>query len=238
MANDSELARACAGASCVVSALQGLRDVIVDGQSVLLDAAIAAGVARFIPSDFSIDFTRLPAGENRNLDLRREFHGRLDQAPIAATSILNGAFAELLTSRMPLLDLEAKRVSFWGDADQRMDFTTMDNTAAFTAAAALDPSAPKVLRIAGDEKSARELASVAGELKHATFELVCLGSLDDLAARHPAQSALRIPGGREGALPDMAGHAVYAWHVQRAGQDSNHSTTIATRVCGGRVHGR
>jgi nucleoside-diphosphate-sugar epimerase len=178
----SELARACAGASCVVSALQGLRDVIVDGQSVLLDAAIVAGVPRFIPSDFSIDFTRLPAGENRNLDLRREFHGHLDQAPIAATSILNGAFAELLTSRMPLLDLEAKRVSYWGDADQRMDFTTMDNTAAFTAAAALDPTAPKILRIAGDEKSARELASVAGELKNARFELACLGSVDDLAA--------------------------------------------------------
>jgi nucleoside-diphosphate-sugar epimerase len=182
MASVSELARACAGASCVVSALQGLREVIVDGQSVLLDAAIAAGVPRFIPSDFSIDFTRLPAGENRNLDLRREFHGRLDQSPIAATSILNGAFAELLTSRMPLLDLEAKRVSYWGDADQRMDFTTMDNTAAFTAAAALDASAPKILRIAGDAKSARELASVAGELKNAEFELVCLGSLDDLAA--------------------------------------------------------
>jgi nucleoside-diphosphate-sugar epimerase len=182
MANVSELTRACAGVSCVVSALQGLRDVIVDGQSVLLDAAVAAGVPRFIPSDFSIDFSRLPAGENRNLDFRREFNGRLDQAPISATSILNGAFAELLTSRMPLLDLDAKRVSYWGDADQRMDFTTMDNTAAFTAAAALDPSAPKILRIAGDEKSARELASVAGELMKAKFELVCRGSLDDLAA--------------------------------------------------------
>jgi nucleoside-diphosphate-sugar epimerase len=182
MANVSELTRACAGVSCVVSALQGLRDVIVDGQSVLLDAAVAAGVPRFIPSDFSIDFSRLPAGENRNLDFRREFNGRLDQAPISATSILNGAFAELLTSRMPLLDLEAKRVSYWGDADQRMDFTTMDNTAAFTAAAALDPSAPKILRIAGDEKSARELARVAGELMKAKFELVCRGSLDDLAA--------------------------------------------------------
>ena len=183
MANVSELTRACAGTSCVVSALQGLRDVIVDAQSVLLDAAVAAGVPRFIPSDFSIDFTRLPAGENRNLDLRREFLGRLDQASIAGTSILNGAFAELLTSRMPLLDLEVKRVSYWGDdADQRMDFTTMDNTAAFTAAAALDGSTPRILRIAGDEKSARELATAAGELKQAKFELVRLGSVDELAA--------------------------------------------------------
>ena len=182
MSNISELARACAGASCVVSALQGLRDVIVEVQSGLLDAAIAASVQRFIPSDFSIDFMKLPPGENRNLDLRRDFHERLDQAPIAATSILNGAFAELLTSRMPLIDFDAKRVSYWEDAEERMDFTTMNNTAAFTAAAALDPSTPKVLRVAGDQKSARELAAVASEVTKAKFELVRLGSLDDLAA--------------------------------------------------------
>src|ERR1019366_6842158 len=62
---------ACSGAACVVSALQGLRDVIVETQTVLLDAAIKAGVPRFIPSDYSIDFTKFPPGENRNLDLRR-----------------------------------------------------------------------------------------------------------------------------------------------------------------------
>ncbi len=182
MADLAGLSRACAGASCVVSALQGLRDVIVDAQTVLLEAAVAAGVPRFIPSDFSIDFTKLAAGENRNFDLRREFRGRLAGAPVASTSILNGAFAELLTSGMPLLDLGSRRVSYWGDADQLLDFTTMADTAAFTADAALDPSAPEILRIAGDQISARGLAAVAGEVVGAEFDLVRSGSLDDLAA--------------------------------------------------------
>lgn len=181
-ASVSELAQACAEASCVVSALQGLRDVIVDAQSVLLDAAMAAGVPRFIPSDYSIDFTKLSDGENRNLDLRRAFHKRLDTASIKATSILNGAFSEMLAHGMPLLDLELKRVTYWENADQRMDFTTMDDTAAFTAAAALDPSTPRILRIAGDQISARELATVAGEVTKSEIELVNLGSLDELAA--------------------------------------------------------
>jgi len=92
-----QTAAACAGAACVVSALAGLRDVIVDSQASLLGATVAAGVPRFIPSDYSIDFTKLPAGLNRNLDLRREFHERLDQASISATTIFNGAFAEMLT---------------------------------------------------------------------------------------------------------------------------------------------
>jgi uncharacterized protein YbjT (DUF2867 family) len=182
MSNPSELAAACAGTSCVVSALLGLRDVLVDAQSALVDAAAAAGVPRFIPSDYSIDFTKLPAGENRNLDLHRDFREHLERTPIASTSILNGAFTELLTYGTPLLDRKSKRVTYWGDADQRMDFTTMDDTAKFTAAAALDPLPPKILRVAGDQISARELASVAGEVDKPQYELTRAGSLDDLAA--------------------------------------------------------
>ena len=97
MTDGAALTRACVGMATVVSAVAGLREVIVEGQSALLAAAVAAGVPRFIPSDFSSDYTQQAAGENRNFDLRREFRARLDQAPIAATSILNGAFAELLT---------------------------------------------------------------------------------------------------------------------------------------------
>lgn len=48
MQDRAALIAACTGASAVVSALHGLRDVIVDVQSVLLEAAIEAGVPRFI----------------------------------------------------------------------------------------------------------------------------------------------------------------------------------------------
>jgi nucleoside-diphosphate-sugar epimerase len=173
----SDVAQACSGASCVVSALNGLGDVIVGTQTVLLDAAIAANVPRFIPSDYSIDFTKLPPGENRNLDLRRDFHERLAKTQVAATSILNGAFAELLIGPMPLILFKLKRVLYWGNADQRMDFTTIDDTAAFTASAALDPSTPRILRIAGDQLSARELAAAVSEVTGKKFRLLRAGGL-------------------------------------------------------------
>ena len=179
-ARTSELTAACSGGSCVISALAGLRGVIVDAQTALLDAAIKAGVARFIPSDFSIDFTKLPHGENRNLDLRRDFHARLDVASISATTIYTGAFTDLLTGQMPLILFKLKRVLFWGDADQRMDFTTIDDTAAFTANVALDPSTPRFLRIAGDQLSARELASVVSEVNGKKFHLFRAGGLGTL----------------------------------------------------------
>ncbi len=106
----SQMTPACSCGSCVVSALQGLRDAIVETQTVLLDAAIKARVPRFIPSDYSIDFTRFPPGENRNLDLRRDFHQRLDKTSIRATTIFNGAFADMLTGQMPLILFKLKRV--------------------------------------------------------------------------------------------------------------------------------
>ncbi|HVO20662.1 MAG TPA: NmrA family NAD(P)-binding protein [Anaeromyxobacter sp.] len=171
---------ACTGASCVVSALQGLQDVIVDAQVALLHAAVKAGVPRFIPSDYSIDFTKLPSGQNRNLDLRREFHRHLAQAPISATTVFNGAFADMLNGQMPLILFRWRRVLYWGSADQRMDFTTIDDTAAFTARAALDPSTPRFLRIAGDQLSARELASVTSEVTGERFRPFRAGGLGTL----------------------------------------------------------
>lgn len=178
----AEVSKACQDVACVVSTLSGLRDVIVDTQKVLVAAAIAAGVPRFIPSDFSIDFTKLALGENRNLDLRKEFHHYLNQqTAIKATSIFNGAFADMLTGQMPLILFKIKRVLYWGNADQRMDFTTMDNTAAFTAEAALDASTPRYLYIAGDQLSARHLKVIVSEVTGEKYHLLRPGGLGMLS---------------------------------------------------------
>ncbi len=192
----SQVALVCKDTSCVVSALQGLQNVVVETQKVLLEAAIQAGVPRFIPSDYSIDFTKFPPGENRNLDLRRDFHRILDKASISATTIFNGAFADMLTGEMPLILFRLKRILYWGDADQRMDFTSIDDTAAFTASAALDRSTPRFLRIAGDQLSARELTALATEVTGREFRLFRAGSLRMLETLIKVARAV-APGSKE-----------------------------------------
>lgn len=179
----AELIAACHGVSCIVSAVAGLHDTIVESQSELLEAALAAGVPRFIPSDFSCDFTSLPAGENRNFDLRKEFHQYLDYAPIAATSIFNGAFTDSLGYNTPFYDTKNKSVAYWGDnPGWQVDFTTMDNTAAYTAAAALDDNTPRYLRIASFQISPNQMVALAEKLKHENFTLKPMGSLADFSA--------------------------------------------------------
>jgi nucleoside-diphosphate-sugar epimerase len=175
-----QLTRACDGGACVVSALAGMRETIVDAQMRLLEAAVRAGVPRFIPSDFAIDFYKMPEGSNRNLDWRREFAQRLDAAPISATSILNGMFAALLRGQAPFIVFPLHRVVYWENADQPMDFTTIEDTAAFTAAAALDPLTPRFLRIAGDVVTARELEAIVENVTGDGFKLVRAGPLSRL----------------------------------------------------------
>ena len=176
----AQLSEACRGAACVVSALSGTRDVIVDTQLRLLSAAVAAGVPRFIPSDFAIDFYTMPAGTNRNLDWRREFAEHLDAAPIAATSVLNGMFAELLRGQAPFILFRFHRVVYWENADQAMDFTTMQDVADFTAAVAMDATTPRFLRVAGTVASSRQLAAIAGDATGHSFTLLRAGGLGRL----------------------------------------------------------
>lgn len=178
--NVQQLAEICAGADCIVSALSGLEEVIIDTQKRLLQAAVAAGVPRFIPSDYSIDYTKLHPGSNRNLDLRRTFNQHLDNMPIAATSILNGMFTDLLKGQAPIILYRLKRVVYWGDADQPLDFTTSEDTAAYTAKAAVDTTTPRYLRIAGEVISARGLCSSAGDVSGHGFRLLRAGGLGGL----------------------------------------------------------
>jgi hypothetical protein len=90
-------------------------------------------------------------------------------------------FTELLTGEAPMILFKLKRVVYWEDAGQRLDFTTMDDAAEFTGAAALDSSTPRFLRIAGDQISAGELMKVVSEVTGKNFRLFRAGGLGRLA---------------------------------------------------------
>ena len=115
-----------------------------------------------------------------------------------------------------------------------MDFTTIDDTAAFTASAALDPSTPRFLRIAGDQLSARELAVVVSEVTEKKFRLFRAGGLGLLGMliRVGARSLLeRMTFTRHG-----RGCSTCVT-CSMAGQSWSRSTTVAIPVFDGRLRG-
>lgn len=176
----NKVSEVCTKGDCFISALSGLRDVIIDTQKNLLEACIKANLPRFIVSDYCLDYTNLIEGNNRNLDLRIEFNKITKDKPIKITSIFNGAFMDLLLSEMPLILNKFNRILYWGDPNVKMDLTTMDNVAEFTANVAIDDDSPRYLKIAGDTISATEVKDVLTEITHKKYKLFRAGSINRL----------------------------------------------------------
>ncbi len=202
-ADPAVLSDALVGVDTVVSALSGTRSVIVDAQRILVEAAVLAGVARFIPSDYSADYRRIAVGSNRNLELRREFAGFLDAAALRSTSVLNGAFTDMLTGDAPMISFGRRRVMFWSSADQILDFTTKDDVARTVALVALDADAPRVVEIAGDRVTARDVARTMTELTGTTFGLQWAGTTGSLSAI--SKVARRFSGDPDATFPAWQG---------------------------------
>lgn len=138
----------------------GSAGVYSKSQGKLLQASVAAKVQRFIPSDFSLYFTKTKPGSNRNSDLRREFHAQLRKSGIAWTSILNGGFMDLMAGDTPMINHKSYKVPYIGKPIQLLGFTTMVDTAAYTAAVAANPNpAPNFLRIASDIVTVQDIAN-------------------------------------------------------------------------------
>ena len=110
------------------------------------------------------------------------FAASLDAAPIRATSILNGAFTDMLTGQAPLIVFKHARVLFWSSADQVLDFTTKDDAAFVTAQVALDADAPRVVEVAGDRVTARDIAGIMTTLTGKPHKLQWAGTTGTLLA--------------------------------------------------------
>ncbi len=180
LADAASLPPACAEVDVVVSAIQGLADLIVDGQTRLLRAAEKAGVARMIPSDYALDFFKTNEGDNRNCDLRREFNRVLDASSVRGTSVLCGAFMDLIAYGAIGPDPKSGVYKVFGDENQPYDFTLTDDVAKYIAAVALDAEAPRVVRVAGDTLSPRQLASAFEAARGTPVTIEHAGSIADL----------------------------------------------------------
>jgi len=178
----ASLDRATQGVFSVVSALQGGHDVIVTGQVALASEASKNGAQRFIPSDYSVDFFKLPAGSHINLDLRRTADDEIAKKPIEMTNVLNGGFMEVVFAPFfQIIDIEKSTVAFYGDSRTPIDVTTIADTAHFTALAALEDSPiPGPFGVVGDVVTADSLCNLLSDIHQKPFSLINKGSIANL----------------------------------------------------------
>ncbi|GIJ47994.1 hypothetical protein Val02_48800 [Virgisporangium aliadipatigenens] len=172
------------GVEVVVSAVQGGPEIIIDGQRDLLRAAERAGVHRMIPSDFSINLYGYGYGVNVLSDLRRTFADEFAASTVARTSVAVGAFPEYFLGDVhEVLDPVAGTFSVWGEGTVPIDITTIPDTAAYTAAIALDPTtAGRDVHVVGQRLSMLDLRDEVEAASGRRWNLVRKGTLRDLRA--------------------------------------------------------
>ena len=143
------LRRACRGSKVVVCTYLGDDSLMVDGQKLLIDAAIVEKVTRFVASDYSIDFTKLQLGQLPSKDAMIHVRHYLQDKPIQGVHIMIGCFTEVFAAYLGLIDVKSNTVKYWGTGDEAWEFTTYGTTAEYIAKVANDEKAVGILKCKG-----------------------------------------------------------------------------------------
>ncbi|KAJ8609450.1 hypothetical protein MRB53_039121 [Persea americana] len=176
------LRKGLAGTSVCICAYLGDGRLMIDGQKLLIDACVAEGVERYIASDWSLDFSGLGYGDLPSKDPMKHVADYLDQqSGIKGVHLLNGAFTEVLYSAViGYCDVKNKTFTYYGSGDYILDATTMKDAAAYTAEVAVDHSAVGYIHVAGDSKSAKDLAAIFAKVYGIQLSVQNAGSLENL----------------------------------------------------------
>ncbi|GLA28130.1 NAD(P)-binding protein [Aspergillus phoenicis ATCC 13157] len=120
------LTTALKGVDAVISTVGG---AAVDNQTVLIDAAIAAGVKRFIPSEFG-NVTTNPKVEkfpvySSVFKIRNYLQEKAAAGKLSWTVLACGAFLDLVLNTPTLLDFQNHTVTMLDEGDNRISSTSL-----------------------------------------------------------------------------------------------------------------
>ncbi|MUG94624.1 hypothetical protein F7734_20545 [Scytonema sp. UIC 10036] len=98
---------------------------------------------------------------------------------------MNGAFMEVMFAPFfGAYDFENGTAEAWGDGNTKMDLTTMDDTAKYTAEAIVDPTTINTtFQITGDELTRNEIIAVYQEVTGQQLTAKYRGTIEDLKAQ-------------------------------------------------------
>ena len=194
LADAASLDRATQGVDVVVSCVQGGPETILDGQVALAEAARRQGVRRILPSDFALDFFDGPTELHLPFDLRRQVGARIAQSGLEVVHVLNGGFMDVVAAPFAgILDQAAGAIRFWGTGEERFDLTSVEDTARFTARAALDRALPSgKFAVSGSQLSFHDMASAVEAATGQPLRRESLGPVEELR-RQLADTTARDP---------------------------------------------
>lgn len=111
MQDVSLMAKALKGIDILICAVPGSKEIITNAQPVWLDAAVKAGVKRFVPTEFGCHTQALAMGEGEVFDNKKQFHEKLFKADIGWTLFYNGGIFDYFLPNLRFF----RKITTFGD---------------------------------------------------------------------------------------------------------------------------
>ncbi|OJJ07493.1 hypothetical protein ASPVEDRAFT_46796 [Aspergillus versicolor CBS 583.65] len=162
------LTRALEGIDAVVSMVGGPG---IDNQPLLIDAAVAAGVKRFIPSEFGSVTTNPELEEvfpySSFSRVRKYLQSKAEAGDLSWTVLRCGAFLDFLLNTPTLLDWDTHTVTTLDDGENRISSTSMPMVGRGVAGILrnFEATKNKVMRISEIILTQNQLVEFANELR-------------------------------------------------------------------------
>lgn len=134
--NDVSWLKSVLTGSEVVACAMGESGVYGQVEYAILEAALAAGVKRFLPNEFGLDTLRLPPGTGALFDEKQKFQRSLKESGMPFTIIFNGGIFDYF---LPNLSAYDAIITFGDDFDVPYYTHARRDLAAITIRAAFDP---------------------------------------------------------------------------------------------------
>lgn len=113
MQNVTLLADALRGVDTLICAVPGSKEIIANAQPVWLDAAVKAGVKRFVPTEFGCHTQALEMGDGAVFDNKKQFHETLFKSGIGWTLFYNGGIFDYFLPNLRFF----RKITTFGDME-------------------------------------------------------------------------------------------------------------------------
>ena len=137
-----------------------IKEVDEVGMAALVDAALGAGVARFV----YLSYAGADSGLGSPLERAKiATEGRLRASSMRAVLVRPDAFQEIHLAPLGRFDMAAGKVAVFGKGDTNRRYVGTDDVAALVAALAVEPDPPELVEFGGPEAITRNEAIAAAE---------------------------------------------------------------------------
>jgi len=113
MLNIDQMTAALKGADILICAVPGSKEIITEAEPLWLDAAVRAGVKRFVPTEFGCHTRNLDEGDGILFDYKKALHKKIMESGIGWTFFYNGGIFDYFLPNLRFF----RKITTFGDMD-------------------------------------------------------------------------------------------------------------------------